>query len=405
MKNKLYYVLMFLILSFSCVSSVFALEFNIGSVVENNAIAKGNKGSIKINLKSDEQIKECVFSLSSDSNIVYDSVKNVNTWQVSSNSADGFTITNKADTIIAPTNGENIAELKYVVNGDGKVTIKTSKCVSVSGEEGTYSDVEVSFTATEPVDDTTLSSLNVIGGQISPSFSSSNYGSYNVTLSSATFGLSMTASKPEYQDKIVVKDVSGNVIEDPTLITFSDPTGQMQMPLSIIVNGASTYSLYVKYVQKDLDNSLESITINGEKLTLTAGKYEYKYTVKKDVSQVKIEAVLKDAENFKFGDNSNAPGTFNINKTVNAVIEVEPKSAGTGAAKVTYLIEIVKEGQKEEDNPPVSNDKGNGSGSSEEKVPGNPQTGGMSIYLMVLIMMASLIGSIVLYQKNLTNYK
>ena len=239
---------------------------------------------------------------------------------------------------------------------------------------------------------------------------------YIINLNSSVFGLSMTASNPDYQDDIVVKDASGNVINDLNNITFKDPSGQGLMPITVTVNGKTTYSLLVHYESVNLDNTLKSITINGQQIQLIPGVYNYEHVVSKDVTNVVVAAVINDNENFMFGSSSNAPGTLSITDMVSVLIVVEPKDASIGAKSATYAIDIIREGANDDkpndkpnndNNKPNGNAGGNNSGISNNgsNVNRNPGTGDVSMYLMAFILVASLIGSIVLYRKNLEGYK
>jgi len=405
MKNRLCYIGMFLLLSILCINSVYAAEFIVTPVVESLNVTKGKEVSIKLNLKASESISECLFKFENDDNIEYVNVSSANGWVVKEKGVDGINLSNSDDGGEAPSSGVNIAELKYKINGDGSVVIKTVQCVSLISETSyKYDDVSLSFTAKEVEDDTTLSSLVVTNGVMSPSnISSEHTGSYMITLTSATFGLSMTATNSSYQDKIVVKDVNGNVISDLSNITFSDPTGQGQMPLSVIVNGKTTYSLLVTYTQSELDNSLSSITINGKELNLIDGQYDYEYTVGKDVTWLEVAATIKDNDNFKFASSTVAPGGFNIDDFVSVVIVVEPKDSSSGAKAVTYTIDVTKEGTD------VGSESGSTGGSgdagSDGNVSKNPVTADIPMVFMGLILVASLVGSIILYRKNLESYK
>lgn len=396
MKNKLRYILLGVLVSFSFINTVFADEIVISPSVSNVTVAKGSSASIKINLKSSVAIKECLFKFENDSNIDYVSVTGINNWKITE-TTDGLKITNVSSAITAPVDGQKIAELKYTVNGNGSVVIKTLQCTaSDSDDTYTYEDKMVSFIATEPVtEDTTLSSLTVIGGQISPTFSSDAADNvYTIILDSVNFSLEMTASNSKYQDKIVVTDDSGNTISDYGNITFSDPSGQGKMPLTITVNEKTEYKLYAMYKKDDLNNSLKSITINGKELELIDGQLNYKYKVAKDVTVVSVDAILSDSENFQFSSEGNAlengkTTKFNIIDKVDVIIVVEPKVAG--AEKKTYTIEITKEGIASSDKDGNVND--------------NAQTGDISMFVMAFVLISSLVGSIIMYKKNLEGYK
>ena len=93
------------------------------------------------------------------------------------------------------------------------------------------------------------------------------------------------------------------------------------------------------------------------------------------------------------------PGTatFNIRDYSFVQIIVEPKSSSMGVAHLEYNITVKREGATDK---PVT-----GGSQSKPNVDNNPGTGGISAYIMLFILVVSLIGSIILYQKNLESYK
>lgn len=404
MKNKLSYIGIFLLLCFFGINSVYADEFIINAITDSLNVTKGNEVSIKINLKASEFISECLFKFEYDGELEYVGLSGANGWGVKDSGVTGVSLSNNAESGDAPTTGINIAELKYKVNGSGNVVIKTLQCVAMVSETSyKHDDQKLSFTAKDPTEDTTLSDLKVTNGVMTPSnVSSSHKGNYVIDLSSSTFGLSMTASNPDFQDKIVVKDINGNVITDVSNITFSDPTGQGQMPLDIIVNDKTKYSLLVTYTGKNLDNSLATLVIGGKELTLIDGVYEYEFTVGKDVTTFDVAATIKDNENFEFADSEYAPGKYNIINQVTVSIKVSPKDSSSGAKAVTYTIEVTREGAEDIGTSGSGGSSGSSGGGNVSK---NPVTADIPMFFMGFVLVISLIGSVVLYRKNLESYK
>ncbi|MBQ2872824.1 MAG: hypothetical protein IJE89_02370 [Bacilli bacterium] len=413
MKNKLCYILLGLLVAFSFINNVFADDFNVtvNATANNTTVVKGEEVSIKINIKSDSAVDLCSFKVTSDSTLEYVSMSEMNNWKIYNGTIANFTMENNIDNVDPLTNGVNIVEIKYRVNGDGKVTVDPVECAVVDSTEASYEDSEidsalVQITAEEPVDDTSLSNIVVNGGDM-PSFSSDRL-NYTVKLKSSTFGLTITASNPDYQDDIVVKDRNGNIYTNLNNITWSDPTGQGIMLIDIVVNNKTTYTLATSYVVEELDNSLASLTINGENI-LEPGKYDYEHTVSSGTTNFDLGATLKDSDNFQFASGGNSPGNFSMgNEGTAIVLIVEPKDSSIGAESVTYTIEVVKESSSSATDP--GNSDGNsgdigGSGNTEDNATSNPGTGDISMFIMAVILISSLVGSVILYQKNLESYK
>ena len=421
MKNKLYYILLGVLISFSCIETVFAaeLKFNVTATPDATEVVKGKEVSITLNLKSDSEIDTCQFQVVADSNLEFVSMNSMNDWTKMGTVAN-FTLEKALEKVQPLTSGENALVLKYKVNGDGKITVKTVECAYSKNtnevDSGTHDDVVVNLTAKEVSEDNTLSNLEVTGGTLTrPITTPSENNQYSIILDSPKYGLKATASNPEYQNKIVFKDVNGNVISDPLNMTYVSDGGQPLQKITITVNDKMTYELLVSYEQKELDNSLKSVTINGANLPLKKGQTDYEYTIGKDVTSFEVSAVLNDSTNFKFGDGSNFEGKITIKDIAYVNIEVVPIDSSSGATSQLYTITVTREGSLDNDttnnndkpvvNPPSSGSSGSNSSNNSNNVNNNPITGDISMFLMAIILIASLVGSIFLYQKNLESYK
>lgn len=414
MKNKICHILLALMISFSFINSVYAdgdLDFTVSaSTAKSNDITVGEEIDVIVSLRSNSYINACTFEISLDSNIEFVSSQGLNNFGVISGST--LNIENPSIDGSAPANGIEVLSLKYKVNGDGKIIIKTKECISPIDENtGSYQDVLVDLKVKDTSgddgpsdddvssDDTTLKTLSVNGQQVS-NFDSKIYKGYSVTLDTPNFSLSMVPNNPDYQDDIVVTDTSGNVL-NPDNITYVND-GQGVMVVNITVNGKTTYSLGVGYSQPGLDNSLGSLIINGQTVELEVGRDNYIVYVDKNVTSVDVVASLKDSENFKFSDgssiDSDGTGIVNVDgdETTFAII-IEPKNSQVGGTSRSYFVEIIKKGTVK----PSSSSKPVSGGNTTT----NPSTGGISMFIMAFILIASLVGSIVLYQKNLESYK
>ena len=107
------------------------------------------------------------------------------------------------------------------------------------------------------------------------------------------------------------------------------------------------------------------------------------------------------SENFELAGNYAGKNNFSDN-VIYVVIDVIPKDTSSGAKKVTYNIEIQKEGSAPSTPPSGGNSGSIGSGSNVNK---NPTTSDVPMFLMGFILIVSLMGSVVLYHKNLQSYK
>lgn len=409
MKSKIFYMLLCLLMIFSFIKIIFAeeLAFTMTANADNTEVVAGGEATITVSLKSDSAIANCLFTIETDSTLELVSKSGLNNWNFDSYEGSGKDlISNSSLDNVAYTEGKNIFNLKYKVNGDGKVNIKNIKCVSTMAEgtdeegnnteiEGSFQDITVSFTVKDTGEDTTLSNLAVTGGKLLSEFSSNRF-SYQIELDSPNFSLDMTTSNTEFQDKIVVTDTNGNKL-DPKNITFSNDGGQGYMYIKIVVNGndSQSYQLAAHYGQ-ELDNSLSSLKINGESVVLKTGQTDYTFNVGKDITEVNVIAELTDSENFQFRE-GNEPGIFKLSGgTTSIALMIVPKNSQIGASSKTYIIEIVKEG---------GTNAGDSSYNDGGNVTTNPGTGEISVFIMSFILISSLVGSVILYIKTLKSYR
>ena len=82
-------------------------------------------------------------------------------------------------------------------------------------------------------------------------------------------------------------------------------------------------------------------------------------------------------------------------------IIIEPSNSQVGAEGTIYTINLIKEST---DNNETTDSNNNQNNTNNQNTNTNPTTGGVSMVVMMIILMASLIGSIVIYQKNLEGY-
>ena len=398
MKNKFLYLVLSLITCFSFVGRVFAedLDFTVSTSVVGgkDTVVKGETAVINVNVKSDLHISACTFKVSSDSGVEYVSAKQANGYVLQTGSDGKISVDGAVDDT-TPTN-MTLLQLNYKVNNNGKVTIKTLDCTSpTDNKTGSYDDVVVELKTIDLSQNTTLSKLVVNGGVLSPSFSS-NVKSYSIQLTGTNFSLDLTASNSDYQDDIVVTDASGKTL-DPKKIVFTNYDNQGSMPISVTVNKDTVYNLLAVYEEDKLDNSLKSLKIDGKEIEIENGKYDYTVKIENSVKSVKIEATLVDSENFKFTDEFNGTQMIQTpSSSTSYPIIIEPSKSSVGGKGVTYTIKLVKDG---------NNNSGTTNNNNNQNTNTNPSTGGLSIYLMFLILIISLIGSIFIYQKNLESYK
>lgn len=417
MKNKMLGIIVAFLISFSFVNSVFAEEFNISvkATASASEVTIGNEVTVNVYLTTNKLVDHCTFSVSADDTLSYKEMK-TGIWSLLETTSSEYSFKNNSD-VGSSVSDDFVFGISYVVNGDGKVTIKTVGCTSAANGdasyEATYQDVFVEIKSRDITKDTTLKTLNPIGGTFEEAFESQKYGDYKLILTSPNFGFEIEANNPNYQDKIVVKH-NDNVISDYSKIVFDGGVGQGQMPITITVNNETSYRVWAYYEGDVLDNSLKYIKVDGKEINLIDGKYNYEITVSKDVTSFLVESELNDSENFMFDkDSGNGPGEFSIKDTVDVEIVVASKTGEVDS--VTYKIVVTRVSEEEppvvepepepEPKPDPGSSSGGSNGGGSENIDDDPDTGESSMYIMAFVLVASLVGSIILYQRNVKGYE
>jgi len=388
-------ILLSLFLCFAFMGNVFAEEINFELKSSNlsNEIIKGNYANINLVLNSVENnydLGYCTFEIESSEGFEFKEVQALNSFTISDDDNEGnilnISVKNHQESLFGAF---NILNIKYLVNETGSLKINSLTCNSQNGESLTdikYNEDLLTFNVVDNAKKHTLKSLKINGGELNPQFTPMTF-SYNVNnFISNTLSLEYEVTDPSYQDQVVVT-VNGKEITDLNNIPYEVTEANKVMLITIIVGNDTEYNIFVyKELNNSLDSYLNSITINNENLELVSGKYDYVYTVSDDVKTVDIAAELKDNENFRFGTSSNIPASFDMTGKVTAIINVESTDSLSGIPSVTYTVTVVNESY----NPDVDD---------------NPKTADTSMYVMALILLLSLVGSTVLYKKNLNAYK
>lgn len=271
MKKRNFYILMFLIINFSFVKVVLAADYNVIVNAEQSAkeVYSGEEVITTLKLKSDMPIDVCHFKISSDSGIEYISMNAKEPYEVTSGTINDFILENKNYDNNGSLNNVTVMDIKYKVNSRGSVVIKTLDCAYVGGNtsEDWYSDetidtVTLNFNVKN---DTTLSDLQVInGGTMTSKFEPNKTGTYYIELNSLKFGLSLTTTDPNYQDKIkIINKNNSKEITDINNIIY-ETNGKSEMSIAITINEATTYDLVVSYKEHN-DNKDNESTIENPK--------------------------------------------------------------------------------------------------------------------------------------------
>ena len=291
----------------------------------------------------------------------------------------------------------NIGTLKLKVSdtaSDGTLNLNFTKIEYWDSleESNSIGNKQVPITVKNKALEKGLKSLSVEGYTLGPSFSPEGY-DYNLTINSKTFKINAVPANVNDTVTIYnVEDKDKSTPLDPNNITFVANGGSGMMAIVIVVGSGGTgieYRIIIVKETEEYDNTLASLTVGGK--TVSCDADDMCYVSLDDVSHYSVDATLSDPDNFEI-DRSNG-GLGDYQNEANIIIIVKPKDSSSGYEGRTYTV-VVKQ----------NNSGGNPGGGSSSDIPSNPQTGNISIFIITLILIASLIVSLNLYKKNMNYY-
>ena len=287
----------------------------------------------------------------------------------------------------------NIGTLKLKVSdtaSDGTLNLNFTKIEYWDSleESNNIGNKQVPITVKNEVLEKGLKSLSVEGYTLGPSFSPETYG-YTLVINSKTFKINAVPANAN--DTVTIYDVVDKTTPlDANNITFVAHGGTMMINIVVGTGGTGNeYNISIQRETEEYDNTLASLTVGGKTVSCDADDMCYVYL--DDVSSYSISATLSDPDNFEIDRSNGGPGDYK--KEANIIIIVKPKDSSSGYEGRTYTV-VVKQ----------NSSGGNPGGGSSGDIPSNPQTGNISIFIITLILIASLIVSLNLYKKNMNYY-
>ena len=232
-----------------------------------------------------------------------------------------------------------------------------------------------------------------------PSFNTYNRG-YTVVISSDTF--SITTEKINANDKVTIvnaEDTSKAL--NASSIKFTPKSGTDKM--SVIVSVGSTdgycetgknncnninYTLTISKSSSATDRTyLIKVVIDGKEVEIKEGEHTYKNIYVKDINKYTVVATVANAKRYTVTTMSGNTETGVYEDTGSGTpyyIMVKDLDCPEETAYMKYAFNL-KQSQKTDP-------------------PSNPQTGNISIFIITIILIASLIISLDLYRKNIQYY-
>lgn len=288
----------------------------------------------------------------------------------------------------------NIGTLKLKVSdtaSDGTLNLNFTKIEYWDSleESNSIGNKQVPITVKNEVLEKGLKSLSVEGYTLGPSFSPETYG-YTLVINSKTFKINAVPANAN--DTVTIYNLEDKSTPlDPNNITFVAKGGGMAINIVVGTGGTGNeYNISIQRETEEYDNTLASLTVGGK--TVSCDADDMCYVSLDDVSHYSVDATLSDPDNFEIDRSNGGPGDYYKNEA-NIIIIVKPIDSSSGYEGRTYTV-VVKQ----------NSSGGNPGGGSSSDIPSNPQTGNISIFIITLILIASLIVSLNLYKKNMNYY-
>ncbi len=423
-KNKLYFLLIICLILIP-LNTVYATDlkydfevYAVKNVVSNAGDVVNLKFSVSTENYNKEAITACKFKVTPNSGLTLVEEKATSGWKLT---------TGQLYLIETEGVGEKnsvILESEYKVNETSSIKISDIYCEALEPNEagGKHDDITIDLKIIEGP------TIKINGKTIIGSIET-------LSANKKDFVFSATSSDISEQNNIKVEfqeTKSGNKIicagEEclEKTIEFSDENlcstaacqdvkNQIGDHILVKVYSGST-SVKEIYISKEissaptLDPTLKYLKVWGIEVELEKGKTEYEIEVPANVTDYTVEAELSDPDNFVW-DDEDRPSKYNFKtNTINLIFH--PKNTETiGASTETYVIKIKQDGEQSSSEPSSSSPPSSSSQppsssqSSSNKPITNPQTGGISQFIIAIILFVSLLISLSLYKKNMEDYK
>lgn len=225
----------------------------------------------------------------------------------------------------------------------------------------------------------TLSSLTISSGTLSPKFSSDTT-SYSATVDA--FKVTINATKTDGKSTI-----SGNTGE----VSLNYGVNTFRINVTSESGSTKTYTITItRPDNRDKNNSLSSLSLNGDVIDLKSDVSEYSYEVENDITQMRLEAILSSNKAI-FVENYGSR-TVELKEGTN-VIEIKIKAENENIR--TYTLNIKRKAVVIENTKPDADDNlegGNGdSANNNDNVPNSPTTGSLELYIVLGIVIISVV--------------
>lgn len=210
---------------------------------------------------------------------------------------------------------------------------KDTATVAILITNGTKTNTyTVTLKRAAPTTDTTLTSLTVSAGTLTPAFTKLNKTYHDSTIPANTASVTVLAKATDSTATVTYNDSASGVI---------DMSKGVATVLIKVTNGTKslTYTLNLKRMQPARDTTIKSLTVNGKAIALVTAKQTYVDTVADSISSYIVTALPKiDTAKVLIGADTTTKDTLTLVPGLNTVnIKVV-----NGTKSLTYTLNVFR---------------------------------------------------------------
>jgi len=409
-KCKFYILFMICVILYPFGHDVNASEFSFSVHAEPAVVdASGEQTKLKFMVSTgseEDVITSCQFKVSAGSGVRFIEDESPNGWNVDKGT-NGYLV----------DSGDGVSEgvimnAIYEVYSNTTITVTDVECGNVDKDivytvdEAISVDVKIADTVNIKVDGVTVTGkitnplaamkqsfvLAVTSADISVQ------GNVRVEIADTATGTKQLCTGDTCKE-VTVNFSSENFCGSAECVAFKPSVGD-NIQLNVYIGSTLNKSFYVIRELTNtevLDASLKKLKVWGIDIELEEGKTFYTIKVPASTTDYSVVAELSDPNNFVWDDEDN-PSKYNFKTdTINLIIRPKNTEA-IGAKEVVYVVAIEQDGSSSSSKPI------NPSSSSSNPI-SNPQTSGISQFIVAIVLFGSLSLALTFYKKNMEEYK
>lgn len=403
-------------------------EFSFSVHAEPSVVdATGENVKIKFMVDAgNNTITNCEFKVSAPSGVQFVEDESPNGWNIDTG-ANGYLL----DSSDGVSQGVIMNSI-YKVNSDSTITISNVKCGNAEKDEmyNLDKDITVDVKIADVVN-IKVDGVVVGGGVANPLASSKN--SFVLSVTSADTSIQGNV-KVELADTVTgtkqiclgdeCKEITVNFSNDNFCdsVNCKDLKPQLgdNIQVNVYVGSTLDKSFYVireiGEEVKPVNPTLKYLKVWGYEIELVEGQTVYPLNVPANVTDYSVVAELSDPDNFLWDEEDN-PSKYNF-KTDTINLRLIPKDyEALGAREEMYVVVITQDGDGNTTPPPSSSSSTPSNSSSNKPASSssnnnsnnnnvtNPQTSGISQFIVAIILFVSLGSVLSLYKKYMEEYR